>query len=147
MSLVIAALLLTPIVAAAQSRGMQITPDSRRILVNKDIGSERWAITQNQDDATVTGNVFQSGGGAPAFIFCEPNGDALRCFGTSACSTALGQRGIQTTPDGKRILVNKDVGTERWAISRNQDDGTVTGNVFQSGGPKASSRRRTTRER
>jgi hypothetical protein len=133
-SVLLAVIVLTPTTAAAQSRGMQITPDSQRILVNKDIGSERWAITQNQDDQTVTGNVFQSGGGSPSFIFCEPNGGALRCSGTSACSNAFGQRGIQNTPDGKRILVNKDVGTERWAISRNESDGTVTGNVFQSGG-------------
>jgi hypothetical protein len=133
-SLLLAAILLTPIAAAAQSRGIQLTPDSRRILVNKDIGSERWAISQNQDDGTVTGNVFRSGGGSPAFIFCEPNGDLLRCSGTDACSGAGGQRGIQNTPDGRRILVNKDVGTERWAISKNLDDGTVTGNVFQSGG-------------
>lgn len=133
-SFVLAAILLTPVVTWAQPRGMQLTPDGQRILVNKDIGTERWAISQNQDDGTVTGNVFRSGGGSPAFIFCEPNGDALRCFGTDACSNASGQRGIQNTPDGKRILVNKDVGTERWAISRNLDDGTVTGNVFQAGG-------------
>lgn len=44
-------------------------------------------------------------------------------------------RGIQISPDGRRTLVSKDVGEERWAIVLNHDDGTVTGNVFpQNGG-------------
>lgn len=136
--ILLAVTLLIPIAASAQDRGVQLTPDSRCILANKDVGAERWAITQNQDDGTVTGNVFRTAGGAPAFIFCEPNGELLRCFGADACSGATSQRGIQTTPDGRRTLVNKDVGAERWAISRNQDDGTVTGNVFRAdGGPPA----------
>ncbi len=127
--------LLMPIAAGAQTRGVQLTPDSERILVNKDIGSERWAITQNQDDTTLTGNVFRAGGGAPAFVFCEPiGGGVYRCFGADACTSGGAQRGIQNTPDARRIIVNKDVGSERWAISRNLDDGTVTGNVFRSDG-------------
>ncbi|MFP6664719.1 MAG: kelch repeat-containing protein [Deltaproteobacteria bacterium] len=40
---------------------------------------------------------------------------------------------MQLTPDGRRTLISKDVGGERWAISRNPD-GTVTGNVFRPGG-------------
>ena len=38
--------------------------------------------------------------------------------------------GLQVTGDGKRTLISKDVGDERWAISRNGDDGSATGNVF-----------------
>lgn len=38
--------------------------------------------------------------------------------------------GIQVTPDEKRTLVSKEVGGARWAITRNADDGTVTGNVY-----------------
>jgi len=38
--------------------------------------------------------------------------------------------GLQVTGDGKRTLISKDVGDERWAISRNADDGSATGNVF-----------------
>jgi len=38
--------------------------------------------------------------------------------------------GIQRTPDEKRTLISKEVGGARWAITRNADDGTVTGNVY-----------------
>jgi hypothetical protein len=37
------------------------------------------------------------------------------------------------TPDGARTLISKDVGTERWAITRNAD-GSVTGNIFFADG-------------
>jgi hypothetical protein len=42
--------------------------------------------------------------------------------------------GIQVTPDGKRVLISKDVNGQRWAITQNLDDGTVNGNVFFPGG-------------
>ncbi|HZR79526.1 MAG TPA: hypothetical protein VFD92_00395, partial [Candidatus Binatia bacterium] len=67
-----------------------------------------------------------------------------RNLGLLACALAWGltlaapapagaQSGTQGTPDGKRALVSKDVGGQRWAISRNPDH-TVTGNVFFPGG-------------
>lgn len=70
----------------AETRGMQITPDGKRVLVNKDVGDERWSITRN-DDGTVTGNVFRRGGGEPAFVYCRPLAmpDAYECFGADAC--------------------------------------------------------------
>jgi subtilisin family serine protease len=40
---------------------------------------------------------------------------------------------LQITPDGRRTLVSKDVGGERWAITRN-DDRSVSGNVFTTDG-------------
>jgi hypothetical protein len=50
-------------------------------------------------------------------------------------SAASGQdRGIQTTPDGKLMLVSKDVGGERWSIALNLSDGTAIGNVFPASG-------------
>ena len=122
--------------AAAQTRGVQFTPDGKRVLVNKDVGSERWAITRNEN-GTVTGNVFRSDGGPPAFVFCAPTGapDAYACFGADACTDASGaERGIQSVPDETRVLAQKDVGSERWALSLNFDDGTATGNVFRSDG-------------
>jgi hypothetical protein len=164
--------------AAAQA-GVQITRDGKRALISKDIGAERWAITLN-DDGSVTGNVFQSGGGEPSFVFCEElsrTGDdvTLECSGADRCeaapcpaagdwtfiaevalpiaffeppataevSSVLGRvsgvterpSGVQVTPDQARTLVSKDVGAERWAITRHGDDGTVTGNVFSSSGP------------
>ncbi len=182
------AIALTPHVAGAQS-GMQVTPDGKRTLVNKDVADERWAITHNAD-GSVTGNVFFPGGGPPKFVSCQElahtGGEVtLTCSGADACvlapcgagewafiaqvtlpetffglapvvpflsvdpSAPLGAaartvtagasavadvaRGVQLTPEGTRTLINKDVGGERWTITRN-GDGTVTGNVFLSGG-------------
>jgi hypothetical protein len=45
--------------------------------------------------------------------------------------------GVRTTPDGARTLLSKDVGGQRWAITRNPD-GTVTGNVFLPAGGEPS---------
>ena len=47
MMALLAAVLGTPSAVVAQSRGVQFTPDGKRTLVNKDVGSERWAITLN----------------------------------------------------------------------------------------------------
>jgi hypothetical protein len=126
----------TAATAAAQTRGVQFTPDGKRVLVNKDVGSERWAITRNEN-GTVTGNVFRSDGGDPAFVFCSPleAPNAFACYGADACTDASGaERGIQTVPDDARVLAQKDVGSERWALSLNFDDGTATGNVFRADG-------------
>jgi hypothetical protein len=120
---------------SAQGRGVQRTPDGKRTLVNKDVGTERFAITLNPD-GSATGNVFRAGGGDPAFIFCAPLAEAntFACSGADACSDTSGrQRGIQRTPDDQRTLVNKDVGTDRFAITLNED-GTATGNVFRADG-------------
>ena len=167
--------------------------DSTQYLVNKDIGEERWAISQYLGDGTVTGNVYFPDGRAPRFIWCEdatePEDAAdevhLSCWGAERCAAApctaeewtflsdvvlprsylrpkgevewvdIGApatlarsffepssgstegepaAGLQTTRDGKRILVSKDVGAERWAITQNLEDRTVTGNVFFADG-------------
>src|SRR5262245_1237489 len=55
--------------------GVQISPDGKRVLISKDVGDERWAITLN-DDNTVTGNVFPQDGGPPQFVWCEPAAEA-----------------------------------------------------------------------
>ncbi len=170
----------------SQPSGVQITPDGARTLISKDVGSERWAITYNPDDDTVTGNVFSPGGGDPQFVWCQRTGDNgdpdpytvqidFTCSGAGACESAscptgewsliaqvtlpgsfflppasgssasaaervasagtagVTPSGLQITPDQKRTLISKDVGTERWAITRNPDQ-TVTGNVFSSSG-------------
>jgi subtilisin family serine protease len=58
--------------------------------------------------------------------------------GQSSLAHAAGilarQSGVQITPDGSRTLISKDVAGQRWAIGREQSDGTVTGNVFQPSG-------------
>ncbi len=130
------AIALTTTPSAAADRGLQFTPDGKRALANKDVGNERWAITLNNDDGSITGNVFRTDG-PPAFIACDPlaGDNNYACFGADACSDGSGaQRGIQRTPDGDRVLANKNVGNERWAITLNDDDGSVTGNVFREGG-------------
>jgi hypothetical protein len=79
--------------------GLQMTPDSRRYLISKDVGAERWAISFNLNDRTVTGNVFKTDGSAPSFIWCRitsetPNVDprqtsyTLDCSGAGACAAA-----------------------------------------------------------
>ncbi len=175
---------LVGLVQAQDSResGLQITPDELRTLISKDVGTERWAITRNADDNSVTGNVFFPSGGDPLFVFCEQTGTSgadllLDCFGADPCGgTPCGgaqwtplaevtlpesfflptsaedallvdalasaaaalesgtqltrESGLQVTPDDKRTILSKDVGSERWAITRNLSDGSVTGNVF-----------------
>jgi hypothetical protein len=176
---------------SARESGIQFSPDGKRVFVSKDVGDQRFAITLNTDDGTVTGNVFFPQGGEPRFVACEPSPPVVNrftCAVADACTaapctgqfidvgeqtvppdfftaTGLGtaaaqqrtpdadatavQRvasaiasprasGIQLSPDGKRIFVSKDVGGERFAITRNNDDHTVTGNVFpfEGGAPK-----------
>ena len=59
---------------AQGAAGTRTTPDGKQVLISKDVGSERWAITRNPDQ-TVTGNVFSSSGGEPKFVWCERTGD------------------------------------------------------------------------
>src|SRR5262249_19034387 len=85
-------------VAQSSPAGLQITPDGKRTHVSKDVNGERWAITRNSEDGTVTGNVFTSDGGDPKFIWCDPisgggtsNPAALvtySCEGADRCSAA-----------------------------------------------------------
>lgn len=67
-----AALLAFPPGAHAQrGSGIQLSPQSNRYFISKDVGQERWAITYNLDDDTVTGNVFPVDGGTPTFLTCD----------------------------------------------------------------------------
>ncbi len=73
--------------------GSQDAPDGRRILISKDVGAERWAISRHFDDGTVTGNVFRPGGGEPLFVWCEEKGRAgsdvtYSCRGADRCEAA-----------------------------------------------------------
>ena len=85
--------------AHAQSSGLQQTPDSARYLISKDVGAERWAISYNLADKTVTGNVFKTDGSAPSFVYCNniieaisPNPAdiqyTLDCYGADAGAAA-----------------------------------------------------------
>lgn len=82
----------------AQS-GVRDSLDDAQILVNKDVGGERWAIAYDRTTGTVTGNVFFPDGRAPAFIWCAQTGEPgaiepgapdleLSCHGSDACDQA-----------------------------------------------------------
>src|SRR5262249_43138934 len=77
--------------AEVRESGLQITPDQHRVLINKDVEDQRWSITRNLDDLTVTGNVFFPEGRDPRFLFCQQQAQVgddvqLRCSGADACS-------------------------------------------------------------
>jgi len=61
--------------ASAAVTGIQWSPDAARLLVNKDVGAERWAITLNLSDFSATGNVFYTDDRAPSFIWCQKTGE------------------------------------------------------------------------
>lgn len=119
--------------AAQRESGIQRTPDGARVLVSKDVGGQRYAITLNVADGTATGNVFSADGSAPQFISCTPTGlNAFSCRVAATCDpSAARESGIQRAFDSQAVLVSKDVGGERYAITQNVD-GTLTGNVFLS---------------
>lgn len=84
---------------AQRQSGIQLAPESNRYFITKDVGNERWAITYNLDDKTVTGNVFPLDGGAATFLTCDITdvqqaddpADAqyfLRCQGAGPCASA-----------------------------------------------------------
>lgn len=84
--------------AAAQDAATQTTLDGRAVLVSKDVGAERWAIALNPATASATGNVFNSDGTEPQFVWCSILGDdgtsvdpaelelTLDCFGSYRCN-------------------------------------------------------------
>lgn len=118
---------------AQRQSGIQRTPDGQRVLVSKDVGGQRYAITLNTADGSVTGNVFSTDGSPPKFISCVQTG--LRAFSCRVADTCdaggTRQSGIQQVFAGTAILVSKDVAGDRFAITQNVD-GTLTGNVFSA---------------
>lgn len=58
---------------------------------------------------------------------------ALLIFSSEALGHAA-SGGVQWSPDGVRLFVNKDVGAERWSITLNLTDLTATGNIFFTDG-------------
>lgn len=57
--------------AQGRRSGLQVTPDGDSVLISKDVNNERWTIVRDEDDGTITGNVFPNDGGPPTFIWCE----------------------------------------------------------------------------
>lgn len=54
---------------AAAGKGIATTADSVKIMVNKDLGTERWAITWDEGGTRLTGNVFSPTG--VSFLDCH----------------------------------------------------------------------------
>jgi hypothetical protein len=80
----------------AQERGTQLTPPQDLVLVNKDVGDQRWAIALDLRTGTATGNVFRRNGGPTSFIWCsatkvelaadpKETNYTLDCWGADAC--------------------------------------------------------------
>jgi hypothetical protein len=121
--------------AFAQDRqsGVQLTRDSRRYLISKDVGAERWAITFNLDDRTVTGNVFKTDGSPTSFIWCEITSETpapnpadtqflLDCFGSNACEAA-------PCTDDQWTLINTGIPISGSFMFPPQTAATFSGNI------------------
>jgi hypothetical protein len=112
---VLATLLVTlaaPAVGRAAPSGVQWTPDGARILVNKDVGNERWAITLNLSDFSAVGNVFFTDGRAPSFIWCSKTGETFDGSGGEldlhySCSGA--DRGLGGFAEDDWAVISNDV--------------------------------------
>jgi len=100
MALLVGLLLGLPCAARAQREsGIQLSPESNRYFITKDVLDERWAITYNLDDKTVSGNVFPLDGGDATFLTCDITNVEqaedpleaqyfLECRGSSPCPEA-----------------------------------------------------------
>jgi len=89
--LILSAVLLAAAAPASADSGLQITPDGKRTLVVKDVGTERWAIVRSTSD--VSGNVYFPDGGDPQFVSCTQTGSSggnleLACSGADRCTSA-----------------------------------------------------------
>src|SRR5262245_33134887 len=97
--LVLLLALASPVAAQTRGSGIQLGPDSANYLISKDVAGNRWAISYDLSDGTVTGNVFPTDGGEPQFGWCEEIARTsspdpatievtLRCFGAPPCDRA-----------------------------------------------------------
>jgi hypothetical protein len=68
--LLVAALSVLVLATSASAKSpVRFTPDGTAILVNKDVGNERWAISLDAERASVTGNVLV-GDSVAKFLWC-----------------------------------------------------------------------------
>lgn len=76
--------------AADPPSALQFTPDLQATLVSKTVNGQRWSIARNEDDQTVTGNVYSPDGGDPQFVHCTFQGssDSSPAMLNYACSVA-----------------------------------------------------------
>lgn len=141
---------------------LRLTPDENNLLISKDVGGQRWAITRNVDGGTVTGNVFFPGGGPAQFVSCEevdfsPGGITLACRGADACRCApcsasdwtplaevvvpsefLGARrcsaeGTLPRPAGQRLQPSRDLAEFGEVVALSGDRAVVQGTGAEDG--------------
>ncbi len=84
-------LFMTASPALSDDAGVQVSRNGSARFITKDVGSERWSISKNQD-GSVTGNIFFSDGSPPSFVECDPRGSSgtdvsLACWGADACTS------------------------------------------------------------
>jgi hypothetical protein len=95
-AVLVAAMFVLPALSHAMS-GMQMARDGHRVMINKDIGNERWSMMYATGDHTVMGNVYFPSGGPPAFVWCMETGDdgnpdrrhaamTFACYGADPCA-------------------------------------------------------------
>ncbi|MBI3769837.1 MAG: hypothetical protein HY271_15300 [Deltaproteobacteria bacterium] len=65
------AVLLATAGSAHAKSAVQVTPDESVILINKTVGTQQWVLALNVDVDTLTGNVFDTSGGAATFFACD----------------------------------------------------------------------------
>lgn len=88
----LALLLLVAASADARGSGLQITPDDLRVMIQKDVGSDRWAINFNLDNGSITGNVFAENA-PPIFLWCalvDVSASSIDwdCFAATPCGNS-----------------------------------------------------------
>lgn len=72
--------------AMAQNSPVTLSPDGHSLLVQKNLGLQRWAIVRDQSSRSVTGNIFNPEGGSQ-FVWCEnQGGEQYRCLGSDGCA-------------------------------------------------------------
>lgn len=97
--MVLAIAALSTLALAQRESGVRESRDGREVMVNKDVGDERWAIAFDLDSGTVTGNVFYQDGRPPSYVWCSPAGSpgriepgapdlTLTCYGSDECTSA-----------------------------------------------------------
>jgi hypothetical protein len=89
--------------AALASDSAQFSPACDKILVNKAVGAEQWAITLDIGTRDVLGNVFRTDGGPASFLSCDFQGSedgvaTYDCIGAQGCVFPPFCGGEQWTP-------------------------------------------------
>lgn len=89
--------------ASFASDSAQFSPECDKILVNKAVGAEQWAITLDVGTRNVLGNVFRTDGGPASFLSCvfrgaEDGMATYECSGSQGCVFPPFCGGNQWTP-------------------------------------------------